>query len=154
MNLSKNYDVFVREQEGCILHPYLDQAGVATIGIGTTRYPSGVHVTMNDQPITQEQANQYLEFDSKSVADAVNAYVKSSINQNQFDALADFSYNVGTGALHGSTLLKLVNINPTDPAIRNAFGMWSKIHKDGKLIFSQDLATRRKKEADLFFSAL
>jgi len=152
MNPSKNYDALVREQEGCVLHPYLDQAGVPTIGIGTTRYPNGKHVTMNDSPITLEQANDYLEHDSVAAANAVNEFVKSDINQNQFDALVDFAYNAGTGALHSSTLLKLINVNPTDRAIPAAFAMWNKIHVDGKLQVSSGLTKRRKAESDLYFS--
>lgn len=152
MTPSKNYDALVREQEGCILHPYLDQAGVPTIGIGTTRYPNGVHVTMKDPPITQEQADHYLECDTEDAAAAVTAYVTSEINQNQFDALVDFAYNVGTGALHGSTLLRLVNTNPGDQEIRKAFGMWNKAHVDGQLVVMDDLTRRRAKEADLYFS--
>ena len=152
MTASQNYDNLVRQQEGCILHPYKDRAGVATIGIGTTRYPGGAYVTMQDPPITQEQADEYLENDTKDAAGAVSAYVTSAINQNQFDALCDFAYNVGTGALHGSTLLRLVNANPSDPDIRAAFGMWDKIHVNGQLVVLDDLVNRRKAEADLYFS--
>lgn len=152
MTPSQNYDKLVRAQEGCVLHPYADQANVPTIGIGTIRYPNGAHVTLQDPPITQEQADEYLEFDTKDAASAVNSFVTSTINQNQYDALVDFAYNAGTGALHGSTLLKLVNANPSDPAIRKAFGMWNKVHVDGKLQVSNGLTKRRKAEADLYFS--
>jgi lysozyme len=152
MTPSQNYEVLVRDQEGCELHPYLDQAHIPTIGIGTTHYPNGTAVTLQDPPITLEQANEYLEHDSASAAAAVNAYVTSAINQNQFDALMDFTYNEGTGALHGSTLLRLVNENPADPAIRPAFMMWNKLHHDGQLVVSNDLVGRRKAEADLYFS--
>lgn len=152
MKPSQNYDDLVRVQEGCILHPYLDQAHVPTIGIGTTRYPTGRVVTMQDPAISQADADHYLECASADVAAAVNAYVKSTINQNQFDALCDFAYNEGTGALHGSTLLKLVNANPADQNIRGAFAVWNKLHKDGVLVESEDLTKRRKAEADLYFS--
>lgn len=149
---SQNYDTLVRDQEGTVLHPYLDQAHIPTIGIGTTHYPDGKAVTLQDPAITLDQAEQYLNDDSIAVAAAVNAYVTSGINQNQFDALCDFAYNEGTGALHGSTLLRLVNANPGDPNITAAFGMWNKLHVDGKLVVSQDLVDRRKAEAKLYFS--
>lgn len=152
MKPSTNYDKLVREQEGCVLHPYLDKAHVPTIGIGTTRYPNGDHVTMEDNPITMEEAEHFLECDSEDAANAVSAFVKSSINQNQFDALVDFAYNVGTGALHGSTLLKLVNANPADPEIRRAFALWNKAHVDGELVVLDDLVKRRKAESNLYFS--
>lgn len=151
-NPSPNYDNLVRAQEGCELGPYLDQAGVPTIGIGTTHYGNGKAVTMQDPAISMYQANTFLENDSIVAAHAVNAYVTSAINQNQFDALVDFAYNLGTGALHGSTLLRLVNANPADPEIRAAFAMWDKLHVDGALVLSSDLVKRRKAEADLYFS--
>jgi len=142
----------IKSQEGLVLHPYLDQARVPTIGYGTTRYPGGAHVTMKDGPITQQQAENYLHNDLQDTVVAVNAMVPQGLNQNQFDALVDFAYNVGTGALHGSTLLRLVKANPADPSISDAFQMWDKIHVDGKLVADDGLLKRRKAEADLYFS--
>lgn len=152
MTLSQKGIEFIENQEGCVLHPYLDQAGVPTIGIGTTHYPNGVAVTMHDPNITKQDAERFLANDTSNAGQAVNAYVKSTINQSQFDSLTSFAYNAGTGALHGSTLLKLVNANPADPQIRAAFGMWNKITVDGVHKVSPDLAQRRKDEADLYFS--
>jgi len=42
-------------------------------------------------------------------ADCVTGAVRVPLNQNQFDALTDFTYNVGCGALRGSDLLSLLN---------------------------------------------
>lgn len=39
----------------------------------------------------------------------MNRVVKVGLNSNRFSALVSFSYNVGCGALTGSTLLKLLN---------------------------------------------
>lgn len=151
---SKNcYDI-IKKEEGVVLRPYLDQAGVATIGVGTTRYPNGDHVTMSDRNITLEVAQTFLEHDVLMTTQAVNEMIPSLLNQNQFDALIDFAYNEGTGALHGSTLLKLVKANAADPCIRDSFMMWDKIHKDGRLVYSQDLAGRRNREADLYFTPI
>lgn len=152
MKPSQNCFNLIKSQEGCVLHPYLDQAGVPTIGWGTTIYPNGHHVTMKDSPINQEQADDYLHYAAGIVADAVTAMVPPSLNQNQFDALVDFAYNVGTGALHGSTALKLIHADPNDPGIRTALLLWDKIHVDGALKVSPDLVARRVKEAELYFS--
>lgn len=154
MSPSENCFDLIKEQEGCILHPYLDQAAVPTIGWGTTRYPSGRHVTMLDNPISQTTADVYMQYQVQLTADAVSAMLPSGINQNQFDALVDFAYNVGTGALHGSTALGLIRLNRNDPAIRGALGMWDKIHQDGQLVPSDDLVKRRAKEADLYFAPI
>lgn len=142
----------IKAQEGCILHPYLDKARVPTIGWGNTIYPSGKHVTMGDPAISQGQADVYLEYAVKIVSDAVGAMIPPGLNQSQFDALVDFAYNAGTGALHGSTALRLIKANRTDPAIRTALGMWNKIHVDGRVEVCDTLTRRRAKEADLYFS--
>lgn len=143
---------FIEQQEDCILHPYLDEAHVPTIGWGTTIYPNEQHVTMHDPQISQSQADQYLNWAVDIIAEAVTAMVKTTLNQHQFDALVSFAYNCGTGALHGSTLLKVVNMNPADLQITVAFSMWNKVHQDGILTISRTLARRRAKEAGMYFS--
>jgi len=107
---------------------------------------------MKDGPITQQQAENYLRNDLQDTVGAVNAMVPEGLSQNQYDALIDFAYNVGTGALHGSTLLRLIKANPADPSIGDAFQLWDKIHVDGKLVVNDGLLKRRKAEAALYFS--
>jgi len=143
---------FIKSNEGCILHAYLDEKSVPTIGFGNTFYPNGRHVTMQDPPITQGYADGMLQGTVNQVAEAVSAMVHVPLNQNQFDSLVDFAYNAGTGALHGSTALRLINANPNDPAIRKALAMWNKVTIDGKLVVSDNLTKRRAREADLYFS--
>jgi lysozyme len=152
MTPSDNCLSLIKSEEGCVLNPYLDQANIPTIGWGTTRYPNGDYVTMQDAPITQDQADYFLQCDVEDTATAVNAMIPAGLNQNQYDALVDFAYNAGTGALHGSTLLKLIKADPQDPNITNAFCMWDKVHVDGQLEVSNGLLQRRKKEAALYFS--
>lgn len=142
---------FIKSNEGCVLHPYFDEASVPTIGWGNTTYPNGRHVTMQDPPIEQGYADGMLRGTVSQVSEAVSAMVYTSLNQNQFDSLVDFAYNAGTGALHGSTALRLVNVNPNDPAIRVALAMWNKVHVDGVLKVSDNLTLRRAREADLYF---
>src|SRR5690606_30423679 len=76
-----------------------------------------------------------------------NRLVTSTINQNQFDALVSFSYNIGLGSLKSSTLLKRVNNNPQDADICNQFSRWNKA--GGKVLLG--LTRRRKEEAELYF---
>lgn len=152
MTVSQKGMDLIKSQEGCILHPYPDQAGIPTIGWGNTRYLNGDKVTLADPPITQDQADLLLLKIAKGVAIEVDSLIVDSINQNQFDALVDFTYNAGTTALHNSTLRKRVNANPSDPSIRDAFMMWDKAHIDGELKVVDDLVKRRKAEADLYFS--
>ena len=77
-----------------------------------------------------------------------NEVIKSSVNQNQRDALTDFAYNCGLGNLKSSTLLKKVNADPNDKTIREEFMKWTRANK----IELAGLVRRRKAEADLYFS--
>lgn len=129
------------------LTAYKCPAGVWTIGIGTTVYPNGQKVKAGDVA-TKEQAYEYLLYDLKTAEVLVDSFTTDKINQHQFDALVSFAYNVGTGALKGSTLLKKVNVNPVDPTIRAEFNKW--VNGGGKVL--PGLIKRRAAEADLYFS--
>jgi len=129
------------------LNAYKCPAGVWTIGIGTTVYPNGQKVKQGDVA-TKDQAYQYLQHDLQSTELQVDSYTVDSIKQFQFDALVSFAYNVGTGALKSSTLLKKVNANASDPSIRDEFNKWT--HGGGKVL--PGLVARRQAEADLYFS--
>lgn len=153
MSPSENCLDFIAKEEGCVLHPYLDQASIPTIGIGSTMYKDGRRVKMTDPPITKEQAYDLLKWEVNNKAAAVKGALKNVVlNQNQYDSLVSLAYNIGVGAFAGSTVAKRVRANPKDPTIRDAFMMWDKIHVDGKLVVSDDLFNRRKREADLYFS--
>ena len=65
----------------------------------------------------------------------------------QFDALTSFTYNEGSGAFGGSTLLKKLKVNPNDPTIRDEFMRW--VYGGGEIL--PGLVTRREAEADLYF---
>ena len=145
MNLSNNGLNLIKGFEGFKSAPYLDSAGVATIGYGTILYPDGTAVTMNDSPITEAQAEQYLAFEINQKTSSIDQMVTSSVNQNQFDALVSFAYNLGLGALHGSTLLKLVNQSDFANAALE-FPKWD--HAGGVVVAG--LLTRRLAEQTLF----
>lgn len=153
MTISDKGLALIKSQEGCVLHPYRDQAGIPTIGWGNTRYLNGNKVTMGDPAISQDVADVLLKKTAYGVAKEVDEMMTDAINQNQFDSLVDFAYNAGTGALKGSTLRKRVNANSTDPTIRDAFMMWDKAHVDGEVVVLPVLERRRALEADLYFSA-
>jgi lysozyme len=128
--------------------PYLCSAGVPTIGYGTTFYPNGQRVTMSDPPINEEWAEQLLLKNLVYFEASVDSYTRDDINQNQFDALVSFTYNVGVNNFRYSTLLKRVNNNPNDPDITRQFSRW--IRAEGKVL--KGLVKRRTMEAQLYFS--
>jgi lysozyme len=95
--------------------------------------------------ITVDEADAFLEADLKTFEDAVNELVSVKLNQNQFDALVSFVYNVGIGNFKKSTLLKMINqSNFTEAA--EQFLRWNKA--GGKVL--KGLENRRKSERELF----
>ncbi|WP_121616629.1 LysM peptidoglycan-binding domain-containing protein [Virgibacillus halodenitrificans] len=137
----------IKSFEGLRLTAYYDSGGVLTIGYGHTnntasadRYP--VHP---GQTITKAQAETILKADLITFENAVNSYVTYSINQNQFDALVSFSFNVGIGALRTSTLLSKLNAGDIQGAA-NEFGRW--VYDNGVKL--NGLVRRRKAEKELF----
>lgn len=82
----------ITQFEGVKLDGYLLGDGVCTIGYGHTRPETA---GCKDWHITQEEAEAFLAQDVQKYADEVNSYFTRDFNQNQFDALVSFTYNVG-----------------------------------------------------------
>jgi lysozyme len=137
----------IKKFEGCKLVAYQCSAKIWTIGFGSTFYENGSKVQPGDT-ITQHRAESLLLITANKFAVEVRKLVKSNLNDKQMAALISFAFNLGIGALNKSTLLKLVNSNPSSPQIRNEFMKW--INAGGKPL--NGLIRRRKAEADLYFS--
>jgi lysozyme len=129
-----------KEYEGLELKAYQDQVGVWTIGYGHTG--SGVHGGLT---ITQDQADQLLLSDIAASVTCVNRAVTAAINQNQFDALVDFVFNLGCAALLSSTLLRDLNAGDFE-SVAGQFLLWD--HAGGVVL--PGLLRRRQAESDLF----
>lgn len=132
--------LLIRQFEGLRLTAYRCPSGIWTIGYGHT---SGVKP---DDTITQAQANELLEKDVNEVEAYLNR-AQLNINQNQFDALTSFIFNIGQTAFTASTMLKLIRKNPNNPAIAAQFSRW--IHSNGKVL--PGLQRRREEESKLYF---
>ena len=131
----------IKHFEGCKLEAYRDSVGIPTIGYG---HIEGVQ--MGDV-ITQDEADLYLSHDVASKVDGVNRLVRADINQNQFDALVSFAYNLGLGALGNSTLLKMINAGSANAA-GPQFLRWNKA---GGVVLA-GLTRRREAEKALYES--
>jgi lysozyme len=151
MDISTNGIAFIKNEELFRSKPYLDPVGMPTIGYGSTVYENGKAVTLKDRAITEKRATALLKHKlSSRYVPAVNKGLEVAVNQNQFDALASFIYNVGPGGT-GSTLFKKINAGITDKAtIEHWFGVWNKGTVKGKKVVLPGLVARRKREADLF----
>lgn len=137
----------IKHFEGFKSKPYLCPAGIITIGIGTTRYPYGRRISLDDPEITLGEAISFLRIELAEIEKEVDSFTRDDITQNQFDALVSFAYNCGYNALRKSTLIRKVNKNPNDLIIRREFMKW--IYANGKPL--KGLTRRRKAEADLYF---
>ena len=140
MNISQNGINLIKQFEGCRLEAYKCPAGVWTIGYGHT----GADV-VSGKKITQEQAENLLKQDLIVHCNNVSKLVKVKLNQNQFDALVSFEYNVGYGNFSSSTLLKL--LNKGDYA--GAAGQFERWVYAGKTVLA-GLQKRRKAEMSCF----
>jgi lysozyme len=146
MKISKNGIDLITKFEGFKSRPYLCPSGIPTIGYGNTYYPDGMKVKISDPPVNENQANELLKSILSKFESGVNQCLIKSINQNQFDALVSFAFNIGMGNFKKSTLLKKVNINPVDPTIKNEFLRWNK--SGGKVL--NGLIRRRESEYSLY----
>lgn len=139
MKISQNGRNLIKEFEGLRLAAYTDSVGVWTIGYGHTK---GVYSGMT---ITEAQANAYLDEDIKSHAYGIYNYVTAQLNQNQFDALVSFHFNLGPYILQGSTLLSYLNNKNWTMAATEM-----KKYKYAGGVILAGLERRRNAEADLF----
>ena len=96
----------IKGYEKEVLMPYRDSKGVLTDGYGHTEAAGG-HIPVVGVAITHEEAEANFRHDVSKFSAIVNRLVTVPLNQNQFDALVSFELN--TGGLHGSTLLRKLN---------------------------------------------
>lgn len=128
----------IKQFEGCRLTAYQCSAGVWTIGYGHT---AGVYKGMK---ITQAQADAFLKQDIAKFEKYINnpSYVQftDKLNQNQFDALVSFAFNLGQGNVKKLCVGR--NINQIPSAMRQY------CKAAGKTL--PGLQRRRKAEAALY----
>ena len=139
MDVSPRGLELIQEYEGLRLKAYQDSVGVWTIGYGSTK-----GVRPGDE-ITEAQAVELLAADVDRHADGVRRAVDVPLNQNQFDALVSFTFNVGVGALQRSTLLRKLNAGQYTEAA-NQLMRW--VHAGGQEL--RGLVRRREAERKLF----
>ena len=139
MKISRKGIELIKRFEGLRLKAYKCPAGVLTIGFGHTR---GV---LENKTITEKEAVKLLKEDLEIFEKAVKNFTKIPINQNEYDALVSFVYNIGQTAFKNSTLLKKLN-NGDKIGAANQFLRWNKA--GGKVL--NGLVKRREAEKKLF----
>lgn len=130
--------------EGFSAKPYKADKSEKYLTIGYGHYGKDVKLNMT---ITKEAAEALLR---KDLQVAENYVTKLNVvkKQQEFDALVDFCYNLGSSSLGSSTLLKKIKAHASEKEIRAEFKRW--IHCGGKVL--PGLVERRQWEADRFFS--
>lgn len=155
----------IKQYEGFDAKAYYDN-GQYTIGIGSN-YNTALRMFPNNPKdengritLTRQQAEQVLMEELRGFETSLNSYLnryRITVNQNQFDALVSFSYNVGSGWMSGQnsdgtpykirTLLEKTSPEDwTAELVQEAFGGW--INAGGKPL--EALSKRRASEAALF----
>jgi lysozyme len=136
----------IKRSEGFADKPYPDAGGVS-IGYG--------HHILNQVPdcwaqgIDLATAERILTDDVESAEDAVGRLVKVALTQGQFDALIDFTFNLGSGKLAGSTLLKKLNAKDYDGAAQQLL-LWDHLGAGPNAPVSPGLKARREQEFALW----
>jgi lysozyme len=138
---SENGIELIKQMEGFRGAAYRCPAGKLTIGYGST---VGVKPGMI---VTEQQAEMMLKQHLKSDEMRLNS-LGLHINQNQFDALMSFIYNVGWANFRRSTLLKYVKAAPNSPMIADEFRKWR--FANGRAL--PGLIKRREAELKLYTS--
>lgn len=133
----------IKSYESCELTAYQDLGGLFTIGWGHTK---GVTEGMT---CTQQQADDWFTEDVSYIGGLVKNIVPSWLNENQFAACVSLAYNIGTGNLQSSTLLKCLKSNDASGASAQ-FLVWDKVHG----VPDQGILRRRQSEQALFNALL
>jgi len=102
---------------------------------------------MDSPPITEEEGLELLMLDIAKFERAVGRLITAPLNQNQFDALTSFAFNLGGGALQQSTLRRRVNREDYEGAAEE-FPRW--VFAGGRKL--KGLIKRRYAERQLFLT--
>ncbi len=146
MKTSQRGVALLKQFEGLELEAYQDIAGIWTIGYGHT----GPDVKPG-QVITEAEAEELLKRDLSPREKAVSRLSNVELNQNEFDALVSFVYNVGENAFRGSTARRRLNNNDRVGAA-DALTWWNKATVGGVLRPVTGLTRRRAAERALFLT--
>jgi lysozyme len=154
MQMSENGKELLAQWEGMKLHVYNDAAGLPTIGVGHLLTPDELNsgkiyiqaeLVSYANGLTQQQVLDLLGQDLEKFEKVINEGVTVDLNQNQFDALVAFAFNVGAGAFKGSTLLKVLNQGQYDE-VPDQLRQWTRA--GGRVV--QGLVNRREHEIKLW----
>ena len=145
VTLIKHYEGCPKDADGNAVS-YRCPANKPTIGYGSLKLIDGTPVEDN-MSITMQEAEDLLTHELKEYEGYIHDLVKVALNQNQFDALVSWVFNLGPTNLKSSTMLKVLNSTHVDWAdIPYQIQRWNKVNGE----VNEGLVKRRKSEALLF----
>jgi len=113
MQISARGLALIADFEGFRPTLYNDPAGNCTIGYGFLVHLGPCDGRPSEQPyangLTEPKARAALRIKAAQYAAYVTHFTTSPLNQNQFDAMTSFCYNVGPGGYSHSTVLAAIN---------------------------------------------
>ena len=146
--LTKALNFIKKAEGGLYLKAYQDSGKVWTIGFGSTYDFDKQRKVQEGDVITAEQAQRWLEITTSKDAAEIKNLVKVPLNNNEFNALVSFVYNVGINAFKASLLLRLLNSGTDKKLVANQFDRW--VYDNGVKV--KGLISRRIAEKKLFLS--
>ena len=101
--------------------------------------------------VSERDAEALLIYDLIAVSHSVNEWVFTLLNQNQFDALVAFAFNIGLESFRRSSVLRRLNEGSLIQAAC-AMELWRKAEFEGEVIVIDALVRRRSAEKTLFLT--
>jgi lysozyme len=152
MTASDKLKDYLRAREAYEKHVYNDnpkhpESGTRTIGYGHTRNVDAI-ASQYPQGLPEPVARSILDADLAPVEEAVRNHLKVPVTQGQFDALVDYGFNAGPGALVASPMLRHLNGDDAASAAKD-FGT-ERVTQKG--VPSRGLQNRRADETAMFQS--
>lgn len=154
MRTSPNGLLFIKKHEGIRLSAYTDIAGKWTIGVGhlidTINEPE-----LLSRTITEAEAMELLAIDVREAETGVRNRFQVPLNQNQFDSLVSFTFNLGAGNLAQASFADAINNGSTREDISERWKRYDKARdpETGLLVSSAGLAKRRQDEVNLYYKS-
>lgn len=133
------------QNEGYSKTTYKDQAGVPTVGVGST-----IGVIMG-KLYTEGELAERLAKDVLDAERCLNRNVTVDLNQGEWDAYTSFVFNVGCSAFVSSSTYRILEGKQRGTRIQacNAMSLWNKITVKGRKVFNQGIQNRRDRDIAL-----
>ena len=143
--VSENLITVLKQLEGFRASAYVS-GGQWSIGYGTAGSPG--------QTITEAEADKALRAHLETVETKINTFAAKwnlSFSQQQFDALASFSYNVGTGWMNSSGRLRdAITSGAAEEKFLFGMSLWA----NNGASPDPGLLQRRMAEADIYWNGV